>query len=220
MLSQHTFKFLRDLKKNNNRDWFIVNKSRYEEVKKEFDGFTSSLILEIGKFDKAVRNLETKDCVFRIYRDVRFSKDKSPYKTHFGAHIVPGGKRMEMSRAGYYVHISPAESFLAGGAYMPPAKWINAIRKEIHYNVKQLKRVVNGKDFKKYFGKIEGEKLSRPPQGYDKDHPEIEWLKHKSFIATHNLTEKQVLSKKFISHAASVFKTLQPFDKFLNQSLD
>lgn len=220
MLSQNTFKFLRDLKKNNNRDWFSVNKNRYEEAKKEFDDFVNSVIQQMGKFDKAVRNLEAKDCVFRIYRDVRFSKDKSPYKTHFGAHIVAGGKKMKMSRAGYYIHISPAESFLGGGAYAPPAEWINAIRKEIHYNVKQLKRVIQGKDFKKYFGEIEGEKLSRPPHGYEKDHLEIELLKHKNFLATHSLTEKHVLSKNFISHTTRVFKALKPFDTFLNQSLD
>ena len=220
MLSQNTLKFLRDLKKNNNRDWFARNKPRYEDAKKEFDVFIGGLIKEIAKFDKAVGNLEAKDCVFRIYRDVRFSKDKSPYKSHFGAHIVPGGKKMEMSRAGYYIHIAPNECFLAGGAYMPPSEWIHAIRKEIHYNSKQLKKVLNGKDFKKYFGNMEGEKLSRPPQGYEKDHPDIEILKHKSLLASHEMKEKQVTEKKFLTHCAKVFKALQPFDKFLNQSMD
>jgi len=220
MISNKTFQFLKDLKKHNNRDWFNKNKSRYEEANNEFKEFVGKLIREVAKFDKAVGNLEPKDCVFRIYRDVRFSKDKSPYKTHFGAHIVSGGKKGEGTRAGYYMHISPGECFLAGGAHMPPSEWITAIRKEIHYNAKELKKIINGKDFKKYFGKITGEKLSSVPRGYDKTHPEIELLKHKSLLAVHNMNEKQVTSKQFLSHAAKVFKAMKPFDKFLNQSLD
>ncbi len=220
MLSQNTLKFLRDLKKHNNRGWFGANKTRYEDVKKEFDAFVNSLIREIAKFDKSVANLEVKDCVFRIYRDVRFSKDKSPYKTHFGAHIVPGGKKAELSRAGYYIHISPGECFLAGGAHTPPSEWISAIRKEIHYNGNEMKKIISGKDFKKYFGTISGEKLSSVPRGYEKTHPDIELLKHKSFLAVHDLNEKQVQSKDFLSHCTKVFKAMKPFDKFLNQSLD
>lgn len=220
MLSSSTFKFLRDLKKNNNRDWFNANKLRYEEAKKDFEQFINPLIASIGKFDKDIRGLEAKDCVFRIYRDVRFSKDKSPYKTHFGAHIVAGGKKNEMHRAGYYIHISPGDCFMAGGAYTPPADWMNAIRKEIRYNAKELKKVLNRKEFKKYFGKIEGEKLSRPPKGYEKNHPEIELLKHKSLLAVHKLKDEQVLEKSFLTHCSKVFQALYPFDKYLNQSMD
>src|ERR1051326_1422618 len=220
MISQKTFQFLKELKKHNNRDWFNKNKTRYEEANKEFKEFVGALIKEVGKFEKGVANLEPKDCVFRIYRDVRFSKDKSPYKTHFGAHLVPGGKKAEMTRAGYYMHISPGECFLAGGAHMPESEWLNAIRKEIHYNSRQLKIVLAGKDFKKYVGKVSGEKLSSVPRGYDKNHPDIELLKHKSFLAVHNMNEKQVISKDFLLHCAKVFKAMQPFDKFLNQSMD
>ena len=220
MISAKTLNFLRALKKNNNRDWFNKNKSSYEEANTDFKTFVDELIREVAKFDKAVGSLEAKDCVFRIYRDVRFSKDKSPYKTHFGAHIVAGGKKMEMGRAGYYMHISPGECFLAGGAHVPPSEWINAIRKEIHYNAKELKKVINGKDFIKYFGKISGEKLSSVPRGYDKTHPDIELLKHKSLLAVHNMSEKKVVEKDFLSHCAKVFKAMQPFDKFLNQSMD
>jgi uncharacterized protein (TIGR02453 family) len=220
MISQKTFQFLKELKKHNNRDWFNKNKSRYEEANNEFKEFVGKLIGEVAKFEKGVANLEPKDCVFRIYRDVRFSKDKSPYKTHFGAHIIAGGKKAEEMRAGYYMHISPGECFLAGGAHMPPSEWINAIRKEIHYNAKELKKIINHKDFKKYFGKITGEKLSSVPRGYDKTHPEIELLKHKSLLAVHNMKESQVTAKDFLSHATKVFKAMQPFDKFLNQSMD
>ena len=220
MISNKTLSFLKDLSKHNNRDWFTKNKSRYEEANNEFKEFVGALIREVAKFDKTVANLEAKNCVFRIYRDVRFSKDKSPYKNHFGAHIIAGGKKSEGMRAGYYMHISPGECFLAGGAHMPPSEWINAIRKEIHYNAKELKKIISAKDFKKYFGKITGEKLSSVPRGYDKTHPEIELLKHKSFLAVHNMKESQVTSKDFTSHAAKVFKAMKPFDTFLNQSLD
>lgn len=221
MISQQTFQFLKDLNKNNNRDWFTANKPRYEKAKAEFEEFINALISQIAKFDKSIAGLNAKDCVFRIYRDVRFSKDKSPYKTHFGAHITAGGKKTEIhSRAGYYIHIEPNASMLAGGAYMPPSEWMNAIRKEIHYNAKELKKVINGNDFKKYFGKIDGEKLSRPPKGYDPNHPEIELLKYKSMLAVHNLKEKQMLDKNFLSHSIKVFKALYPFDKFLNQAMD
>lgn len=220
MLSNKTFLFLKDLKKHNNRDWFNINKPRYEEANNEFKEFVGKLICEVAKFDKTVANLEAKDCMFRIYRDVRFSKDKSPYKTHFGAHLVAGGKKGDMMCAGYYMHLSPGECFLAGGAHMPPSEWLNAIRKEIHYNAKELKKIISAKDFKKYFGKITGEKLSSVPRGYDKTHPEIELLKHKSYLAVHNTNEKQVTSKQFLFHCAKVFKAMQPFDKFLNQAMD
>lgn len=220
MISQKTFQFLKDLKKHNNRDWFAKNRPRFEEANNEFKGFVGALIREVAKFDKTVSTLEAKDCVFRIYRDVRFSKDKSPYKTHFGAHIVKGGKKGDAMRAGYYMHISPGECFLAGGAHIPPSEWINAIRKEIHYNSKELKKIIKSPDFKKYFGEITGEKLSSVPRGYDKNHPDIEFLKYKSLLAVHDMKESQVTSKNFLSHAAKVFRSMMPFDKFLNQSLD
>lgn len=221
MISKKTLQFLKDLRKNNNRDWFSLNKSRYEEARAEFEKFIYELIQEIERFDKSVSHLTAKDCVFRIYRDVRFSNDKSPYKTHLGAHISSAQAKSEIhTRAGYYVHISDEDSMLAGGAYKPSSEWLNAIRNEIYNNAKDLKKVINGTDFKKYFGTIEGEKLSRPPRGYDPNHPEIEFLKYKSFLAVHNLSESQILSKDFLSHSVKVFKTLYPFDKFLNQDRD
>jgi uncharacterized protein (TIGR02453 family) len=155
MISQQAFQFLLNLKKNNNKDWFIANKSSYEKVKEEFEEFIYALIVQIIKFDKNIPVLNAKDYIFRIYRDVRFSKDKSPYKTHLGAHITSAKSKSEIhSRAGYYIHIEPGgKSILAGGAYIPPSAWLNAIRKEIHYNSKELKKIINGRDFKKYFGK-------------------------------------------------------------------
>jgi len=221
MLTKKTIQFLKDLKKNNNREWFAANKSRYEEAKTEFENFLDTLIPKLAKFDKSIANLKAKNCVFRIYRDVRFSKDKSPYKTHFGAHITSGGKKSEIhSKAGYYIHVEVGDAMLAGGAYLPPTEWLNAIRQEINYNANDFKKILNSAEFKKYFGKMEGEKLVKAPKGYEPNHPEIELLKHKSFLATHKISEKELLSKDFLSHTVKVFKALEPFDNFLNRAMD
>jgi len=220
-ITKNTFQFLKELKQNNKRDWFLENKPRYEEIKKEFEVFIDALIAEISKFDKSISHHTSKECIFRIYRDVRFSKDKSPYKTHLGAHITSAAKKSEIhSRAGYYIHIGPGESMLAGGAYLPQGPWIKAIRKEIDYNANDLKKIINGAPFKKYFGEIEGEKLKKAPKGYEPDHPEIELLKFRSFLATNNVGDKIVTSKEFLKHSSEVFKALFPFDQFLNQALD
>ena len=220
-ISKGTLQFLKDLKKNNDRDWFKTNKPRYEQAKEEFEIFIDALIKEISKFDKSVSHHKAKDCVFRIYRDVRFSKDKSPYKTHFGAHITSASKKSEIhSRAGYYIHLGTGESMLAGGAYLPESEWLKAIRQEIHYNSKEFKKILNSAGFKKFFGTMEGEKLKTTPKDYSADHPEIELLKHKSFLATHMLKDNDVLAGNFLKHAATVFKALYPFDQFLNRAMD
>jgi uncharacterized protein (TIGR02453 family) len=168
-----------------------------------------------------VEGKTAKESVYRIYRDVRFAKDKSPYKTHFGAHITAAAKRSDIhSLAGYYVHIEDGKTMMGGGAYVPPSDWIKAIRQEIDYNAKEFKKIINGKAFKETFGELEGEKLKRPPKGYTPDHPEIELLKLKSFLATHVVNNKAVIDKDFVNYTAKVFKTLHPFDLFLNRAKD
>ena len=220
-ISKNTFQFLKELKQNNNRDWFLENKPRYEEAKKEFEVFIDALIAEISKFDGSIGHHTAKECIFRIYRDVRFSKDKSPYKTHMGAHITSAAKKSEIhSRAGYYIHIGPGESMLAGGAYLPQGPWIKAIRQEIAYNADDFRKIINSKKFKEHFGEIEGEKLKKAPKGYSPDHPEIELLKYKSFLASNKVSDKDVTSKDFLKHSAVVFTTLHPFDEFLNRATD
>lgn len=221
MISPSTITFLKDLKENNDRDWFLANKGRYEIAKKEFETFIDALIQKIAVFDPSIAHFKAKDCVFRIYRDVRFSQDKSPYKTHFGAHVTSAPKKSEIhTRAGYYIHLEPGDSMLAGGAYVPEAKWLKAIRQEIAYNAAEFKKVLNDKSFRQYFGTIEGEKLQRPPKDYPADHPEIELLKHKSFLATHKFSDQQALAKDFLDHSAKVFQALHPFDQFLNRAMD
>ena len=220
-ISQTTFQFLTDLKKNNNRDWFQANKPRYEAAKKEFEVFIDALLGQIEQFDPSIAHHKAKDCIFRIYRDVRFSKDKSPYKTHMGAHITAAAKRSEIhSRAGYYIHIEPDGTMLAGGAYMPTGPWLKAIRQEIVYETADFKKILNSKSFKQYFGEMEGEKLKTAPRDYPKDHSEIELLRHKSFLATHRCSDEEATSEGFLKHCGKVFKALYPFDQFLNRAMD
>ncbi|MBK9336437.1 MAG: DUF2461 domain-containing protein [Lewinellaceae bacterium] len=220
-ISPPTFQFLGDLKANNNRDWFTTNKPRYEAAHKEFLLFTDALIAEIAQFDPGIAHYTAKDCVFRIYRDVRFSKDKMPYKTHFGAHVTAAPKKSEIhTRAGYYLHLEPGATMLAGGAYLPEATWLKAIRQEIAYCTEEFLGILNNPDFKKYFGDMAGEKLIKTPRDYPAEHPAIELLKHKSFLATHYCTDEQVLSEGFLRHCAEVFRAMQPFDQFLNRSTD
>ena len=149
LISKSTLQFLKDLKQNNNREWFMDHKSVYEAAKIEFEQFIDGTMQKIAAFDPSIAHHNAKSCVFRIYRDVRFSKDKSPYKTHFGAHITSAATRSEIhSRAGYYIHVGHGESMLAGGAYLPQGDWLKAIRQEIHYNATALKEILNQKDFK------------------------------------------------------------------------
>lgn len=220
-ISKTTFTFLKELKLNNNRDWFMDNKPQYQDAKLEFEGFIDDLIAEISKYDGSIGHHTGKECVFRIYRDVRFSKDKSPYKTHLGAHITAAAKKSEIhSRAGYYIHIAPGESMLAGGAYLPQGPWLKAIRQEIAYNADELRKIIHGKKFKEIFGEMEGDKLKKAPKGYEPDHAEIELLKYKSFLATHMVQDGDVTGNEFLKHAADVFQVLYPFDQFLNRATD
>jgi len=219
MITKKTLQFLKDLKKNNSRDWFNSNKVRFEEAKAEFGQFTGELILQIAKFDPVIGDLEAKKCIFRIYRDTRFSKDKTPYKINFGAHLVAAKVRPH-DRAGYYVHLEPGNIFLAGGAYLPPSPWLKAIRQEIHENGNEFKKILKSAGFKKYFGELEGEKLLTTPKDYSADHPFIELLKYKSFLAVHNVSDKDAQSENFLKYSAQAFKALKPFDDFLNRPLD
>ncbi len=220
-ISKGTFDFLKELKAKNDREWFTANKTKYEKAKAEFEVFIDALIARIARFDPNIAHHKAKDCIFRIYRDVRFSQDKSPYKVHFGAHVSPAVKKSDIhSRAGYYIHLEPGGSFLAGGAYLPQGDWLKAIRQEIAYNPEEFKGILKAPSFKKYFKEMEGEQLKTAPRDYPKDHPEIELLKYKSFLASHYCDDKHVLSTDFLDHCEKVFEALYPFDHFLNKSTD
>ncbi|HEY0297983.1 MAG TPA: DUF2461 domain-containing protein [Arachidicoccus sp.] len=214
-IHQQTLQFLGDLKQHNDRDWFHANKKQYDAAKENFHEFVGALIKETAKFEPSVAELEPKDCVFRINRDIRFAKDKSPYKTNFGA-LLSG--KTAISKAVYYIHLEPGKSFLAGGVHLPDAKVLKAIRQELVYNPEDFLNIIQNKDFKKYFV-LDNEKLTRVPLGFDKEHPLAEYLKHKEMIALHSMKDDTLLSEKFLSYAGSVLKALQPFNRFLNAAI-
>jgi uncharacterized protein (TIGR02453 family) len=219
MIQQDTLTFLKDLKKHNNKEWFDNHRPDYEIAKTNFREFIEELIAGISKFDPAVKHLEAKNCVFRINRDVRFSANKLPYKNNMGASISPGGKKSYT--AGYYLHIEPGASFLAGGMWQPEPVYLNAIRQEIDYNPEEFKKIITAKAFKNYLGALSDEdKLKTVPKGYDKTHPQIELLRHRSFIVVHDLTDKVILGKDFQKHCATVFKAMYPMNMFLRRACD
>ena len=215
-IKKSTLDFLAAINVNNNRDWFIANRSMYLEAKDNFESFVQKIINEIILFEPIMKGLEAKSCVFRINRDIRFSNDKSPYKSHFGAFIVQGGKKNGDKFAGYYFHIEPGKSIMAGGAYTPPAPWLSAIREKISDSPDEFIKITKARDFIKYFGSVDGEKLKTAPKGYPKDHPHIELLKLKSYLVVNEATDKLVLSSNFQNHVISVFKTMKPLNDYLN----
>jgi uncharacterized protein (TIGR02453 family) len=211
-----TLDFLNGLKFNNNREWFQGNQAAYKEAKGNVESFVQELINEIVVFDPVLKGLEVKNCLFRINRDIRFSNDKSPYKTNFGAFIVRGGKKNGDKYAGYYFHIEPGGSMIAGGAYVPPSPWLNAIREKISEEPDEFQKIINGREFKKYFGAIEGEKLKTAPKGYPSDHPQIELLKLKSFLALAEIPDEKVLSPDYFEYVVRGFMAMKPLNDFLS----
>ena len=210
--------FLKELKKNNNREWFAENKSLYESARQQVLDFLDHLIPEMVKIDESYTGLNASDCLFRIYRDIRFSKDKSPYKTNFGAYLVPGGKKS--NRAGVYLQIAPGDSFLAGGAYAPPAEILKKIRSEVYYNIEEFKKIIRNKDFVKNFGEINGSKLLRPPAGFPSDFSEMELLKFKDYIVFNRIDDEKMTSSGLTKYLLGLIKTLKPFDDFLNRAIE
>jgi uncharacterized protein (TIGR02453 family) len=209
--------FLQQLSANNNREWFAKNKKLYESAKDDFEKITERFIKEIGVFDPDVRSLIPKDCIFRIFRDVRFSKDKSPYKTNFGASFNKSGKKVH--NAGYYFHLQPGESFMGGGIYMPEPDTLKLIRQEIYYNFDEFLKIIEDKEFKKYYKTIDGSKLSLPPKGYPKDFKGIEYLKYKDYIGMHSFDPMKFDEDKLFEHSLKVFKALKPLNDFLNRAV-
>jgi uncharacterized protein (TIGR02453 family) len=215
-IKKSTLDFLTAIKCNNNREWFLDNRPLYLEAKDNFETFVQEIIDKIILFESIMKGLEAKNCVYRINRDIRFSNDKSPYKSHFGAFIVRGGKKNGDRFAGYYFHIEPGKSMMAGGAYTPPAPWLSSIREKISDYPDEFIKITRAKDFIKYFGSIDGEKLKTAPKGYPKDHPNIELLKYKSYLVANEASDKIVLGKDFQEHAINVFKAMKPLNDYLN----
>lgn len=212
-------KFLKDLAKHNDRDWFEKNKPKYLEAKASFEDFLETLHKELVRFDDGLAGLNPRKLGFRIYRDVRFSKDKRPYKTNMGGSFSPGGKLVQ--EPGYYVHIQPGnQSFVAAGIYMPSPENLASIRQEIDYSTSKFLKILNDKKFKKYYAGLDDfDKLKTAPKGYAKDHPHLDLLKYKSYIVSHAFTDAQVAAPKFVKEVAAACKTVKPLNDFLKEAL-
>jgi uncharacterized protein (TIGR02453 family) len=221
MLQHSTLKFLKNLKKNNTKEWFDANRKIYESAKQDFEMLIQTVITQHSKKDEEIASLKPKDCMFRINRDVRFSKDKSPYKTNMGAFINRGGKKSIY--AGYYFHCEPGENFVGGGLWMPMPDALKKVRQEIDYCFDEFSKIISNKKFKMIYGDVHrGEDmiLSRPPKGYDDSNPAIEFIKLKSFIAMQKLDDKDITDKNLSKKITNAFDALQPLIKFLNRALE
>jgi uncharacterized protein (TIGR02453 family) len=220
MLQPSTLKFLKDLKKNNNKPWFEKNKPVYLDAKADVDNFVGQVIEKLGKTDPGIANLKPQDSTYRIYRDVRFSPDKTPYKVHMGAYLNKGGKKSPT--AGYYMHIQPGSVMAGGGLWMPMAPDLNKVRQEIDYSFKEWSGILGGRSFKKFFpnGLSKEDMLTRPPKGYDEGNPAIEYLRLKSFIVMKDFDDKEALSGSFLKDLVKTFETMKPFIDFLNRAME
>jgi uncharacterized protein (TIGR02453 family) len=218
MIQTSTLNFLKQLEQNNNREWFQANKRSFEAAQDNVTALAGYLIGEIGKFDPAVASLEPKSCVFRIYRDIRFSKDKSPYKTNLGAYISPGGRKS--MQPGYYIHIQPGQCFIAAGKHMPDASELLKIRTTIETDPKAFKKIVEKRSFVENFGELHGERLSRPPKGFGEDSPVVEYLKLKSYTVVRDYrNNKLITSSDFPKAMVKDFKAMFPLVDYLRRAL-
>ena len=219
MLQSTTLKFLKDLKNNNNKPWFDGHRKQYETARADFYTLVEKLIPPISKFDAPIGMLTVKECVFRINRDVRFSKDKAPYKSNMACYFNQAGKNG--LGAGYYLHVEPGKSFAAGGIWVPESAVLAGIRQEIDYNFADWKKITENKNFKKNFteGITSNDFLVRPPKGYDENNPAIEFLKMKSFIVRKPFADADLQHKIFVTEAAKTFNAMKPLVDFLNIAL-
>jgi uncharacterized protein (TIGR02453 family) len=215
-----TIQFLKRLKQNNNKEWFDKNRLAYDAARNDFEQFVQQVIDQHGKLDASIASLKAKECMFRINRDIRFAKDKSPYKTNFGASINLGGKKSIF--AGYYFHLEPGKSFAGGGIWMPLAPELQKIRQEIDYCFDDFKKIIGNKKFKAMYGDLEKSSdisLTKVPKGYEKDNPAADYLKLKSFLATRSLDDADLTSKNVMKITTDAFAALQPLIQFINHSL-
>jgi uncharacterized protein (TIGR02453 family) len=206
------------LKDNNYREWFNENKQWYERSRADFEQLVSKVVGAVATFDPEIGYLDPKKCIFRIYRDVRFSIDKSPYKTHFGAVMHPAGMA---KTSGYYLHIDPAECLLTCGHYMLPPDQLKKMRKGIYDDFETFQSIIGKKTFKKEFGDLyrDEDALRRVPNGFDSNHPAAEYMKLKHFYVQKQVSQEEVFSSGFVDYAVSIYKQMQPLSEFLNDLL-
>ncbi len=210
---QKTLNFLMDLRANNSREWFEDNKKRYEESRAIVETLLADIIQKFGKTED-LGDVEPKDCIFRIYRDVRFSKDKTPYKTNIGCVIGAEGRKSE--GRSYYLHIEPLdESAVGAGAWNPSPEQLKAIRLNIAENPKALEKIVGAKNFKTFFKTLAGDRVKTSPKGFDASHPAIEFLKYKQFMGWTNFSDEELLKDDFADQVVERFKALIPLETYL-----
>lgn len=221
MIHSSTLQFLKDLKKNNRKDWFDANRKRFDDARENFEEFVAAVIAKLGRIDESIAHLEPRASTFRQNRDVRFSKDKSPYKVHMGMYLSKGGRKS--FHAGYYFHLEPGGGLVGGGLWVPMAPELKKVRQEIDYNWEDFREIVQNKKFKSVYGDLEGNsdtKLSRPPKGYEADNPAIEYLKLKSLISSRKIPDTEILSRDLAKKAAGYFEALVPLVSFLNRAME
>ncbi|PJJ60960.1 DUF2461 domain-containing protein [Hymenobacter chitinivorans] len=221
MLHAATFTFLTDLRANNNKAWLDANRPAYEAAKADFLELVTQVLGQLEASDPAIAesHLQPKKCVFRLNRDIRFSTDKTPYKTNFGAWFNAGGKAL--ASAGYYLNLEPGGSFVAGGMYMPEAKTLATLRQEIDYNLPAFEALLTAPEFRRHFAGLSQEhRLQRPPKGYDAANPALNYLRLKSFTASHALPDAALQKPGASQQITAAFAALQPLVGFLNQGLD
>ena len=218
MNNKFIMSFLYDLSENNNREWFAANKERYTAAADLYKREVTELIAKISDFDAEIQHVKPENCIFRIYRDIRFSPNKIPYKNHFGAYIAINGGRKSIF-GGYYFHLEPKNSFLSGGIYCPEKDILKKIRHGIEDNFDELQEILNEKNLKKYFGDMQSyEKNARLPLGFSSDSPAAKYLTFKHFLVEHHLlSEEMLFSENFIDYAAEVFRSMKNFNKFFNE---
>jgi uncharacterized protein (TIGR02453 family) len=221
MITKEALQFLADLIANNNTEWMHANKKRYEAYKKDYHTFIASVLAEMKPLDKSLDALEVKNCTFRINRDIRFSKDKSPYKTNMGMWFTQNKNRK--NAPGYYIHYEKGNSFIAGGVWCPEANELKQIRKEIEFFYDDLEKIVNDKKFKSEYKELsndENSTLKKAPKGYDPNHPAIEFLKMKSFTASQKIDDKLFTQPNFAKTIAQKLILLKPLNDFLNRAIE
>jgi uncharacterized protein (TIGR02453 family) len=219
MIKPETLDFITDVVANNNREWFAENKERYEIAKADVLTFVDQLIPELAAADPAFSaETQSKKCLLRIYRDVRFSKNKDPYKNNYGIFFAVKGKGV--NEPGYYLHIQPGACFFAAGFWMPEASDLKKIREEIDYNTSEFLDIIESKDFKNTFQLSQEDKLKKAPKGYETDHPQIEILKLKSFIATFPIKDEEFFKPEIVNKLKNAFKSVYPFIVFLRNAVE
>lgn len=220
-MQNSTIQFLKKLSKNNNKPWFDANRKAYDEARGDFEIFLQNVIDGFAKSDPSIASLKAKECMFRINRDIRFSKEKTPYKKNFAASINRGGKKSIY--AGYYFHLEPGNSFVGGGIWMPMPGETQKIRQEIDYSLEEFKKIVGSKKFVSVYKDLDRDAeitLTNVPKGYEKENPAASFLKLKSWIAMRPVSDAELSSKTLVKDTVDAFKTIQPLINFLNRAVE